>query len=106
MREDEEKEECIWTQTGRRGVFSSSVEYHTRLSSGGVEDPVVRARLGSQVRLVLLQVTAVALRSRRGRSRRGLRLRWGHDGNRLFLGRWGGRFLLHFGRADLGFGCW
>lgn len=32
-------EGSVWTQTG--GVFSSSVEYHTRLSSGGVEDPVV-----------------------------------------------------------------
>lgn len=38
------------------GVFSSSVEYHTRLSSGGVEDPVVRARLRSQVGLVVLLI--------------------------------------------------
>lgn len=62
MREDRRKGEqrkCAWTQIRRRGVFSSSVEYHTRLSSRGVENPVVRAGLGSQMRLVILQLSSL-----------------------------------------------
>lgn len=71
-----EQTRSVWTQTGRSGVFSPSVEYHTRLSSRGVEDPVVRARLGSQVRLMLLQITSlVSHLRRRGGGRGGLRLR-------------------------------
>lgn len=98
-------------------MFSSSVEYHAGLSSGGIEDPVVRAGLGSQVRLVLLQLAGLVSHGggRGGRGGLGLGLRlWrgggsGGGGDRLFLD-WcrsrGGSFLLHLRLADLGLRCW
>lgn len=90
-------------QTGRSGVLRSSVENHTGLSSGGIEDPVVRARLGAQVRLVVLQRRLV------GRQRSRLRFWSGRDdGWRLFLSwsrRRGGDLLLHCRLAHFGFRC-
>lgn len=81
-------------------ALSWSVENHTGLSSWGVEDPVVRARLGSQVRLMTLHQLLVG-----GRSRWFGLWRGGH-GWRLLLG-WnrsrGSRFLLHLWLADFGF---
>jgi len=76
-----------------------SVEDHTRLSSWGVEDPVVRARPGPQVGFVVLKV--LSLSGGWG----GLWLRTGWDWGRLFLGRnwdWGSLFL----RRDWGLGRW
>lgn len=88
-------------------MFSSSVEYHTGLSSRGVEDPIVRARSGSQMRLMFLQVSSLISLIRR-RGGRGLRHWRGCDCSGLFLdwnGSWGGSFLLHLRLADLGFRC-
>lgn len=67
-----------------------SVEDNTRLSSWGVEDPVVRARPGPQVGFVVLKVFSLS------DGWGGLRLRTGCDWGRLFLGRDGdgGRLFL------------
>lgn len=90
---------------------SWSVEHHTRLSTGGVEDPVVRARLGSQVRLVVLPITIIRTRllGRWGRGRGRAGLRRGQDNSRLFLGRhgrWRRHLLLHFRLGNCSFWCW
>lgn len=99
----------VWTEIRRRA--SSSVEYHTRLSSGGVEDPVVRTRLGSQMWLVILQQLGglIFLNRHRGWRGRGLRLRRGQDWGGLFFGgcrSWGGRLFLHLRCADHSFRGW
>lgn len=98
-------------------MVSSSVEYHAGLSSGGVENLVVRTRPGSQMRLVILQLSGdlcIPVR-RRSLGRRGLRFGSGRGRGRgrcrcrLFFGWWRscwrGNFHLHFRLADLGFGC-
>lgn len=85
----------------RSGVLRWSVEHHTGLSSRWVEDPVVRARFGSQVRLVVLLWCVIR---RWGGSR--LRLWRGWGSCRLFFSWWrslGRSFLLHHRLEDLWF---
>lgn len=94
-----------------------SVEDNTRLSSWGVEDPVVRARSGPQVGFVVLKVFSLSgawgrlwLRTGRDWDRLYLGLDWGWG--RLFLGwywglgRWGNGHLFCLHWAYCGLGHW
>ena len=88
---------------------SSSVEDHTRLSSGGVEDPVVGTRLWSQMWLVILQRLGSLFFFNRhcGRRRSEFGLRRGRHRGGLFFGgcrSWGSRLFLDLSCADHSFG--
>lgn len=81
------------------GVQICSVEHNTGFSSWWVEYPVVGARLGSQVRLVILHYSLVRRWGRGGKAR-------DRHNSRLLFRRhrgWRGDFHLHLRWTDLGF---
>lgn len=105
---EEQKRGCMDIDKEERHA-SSSVEDHTRLSSGGVEDPVVRTRLWSQMWLVILQQlgSLIFFNRHRGRRRSELGLQRGQHRGGLFFGgcrSWGGRLFLDLSCADHSFG--